>query len=66
MPQRLKGKIQAYSHAVNAGTVICENTKIYLFSSTDWTSMDEPKIGSAVIFFVEGDRARSVTVDQDS
>ncbi len=63
MPQRLKGKIQAYSNAVNAGTITCEDQKIYLFSRKDWNSAEDPEVDLKVSFFIEGNKAKSIVVE---
>lgn len=63
MQMRIKGKIQVYSSDVNAGTIICEDNQVYLFSRRDWISPEEPEVNLVVVFYVEGNNARSIAVD---
>lgn len=59
---RVKGKIHAYSIAVNAGTIAGEDKKIYLFSRKDWLSPQEPTLDMSVFFTAERNWAKSITV----
>lgn len=61
MQKFIKGKVLAYSDAVNAGNIVDEKGQIYLFARKDWKLAQAPEVGREVVFVLESDRARSIT-----
>ena len=65
MQKYIKGKVTAYSDAVNAGDIADEEGRLYLFSRKDWKLPGAPEAGRVVVFLAEGDRARWITEETD-
>jgi hypothetical protein len=59
---RIKGKVHAYSEAVNSGVLISLEQKAYLFAKGEWLSELPPKEALTVSFVIEAGRAKSVMI----
>lgn len=60
MPVHIKGKVSAYSDSVNAGTILGEDSNVYIFARKDWGAHEEPEIAMVVSFIADLDRARLI------
>lgn len=63
---RMRGKVRTYSSAVNAGVIIGENKKIYLFFRGDWISSKDPAANLYVVFSDDKKRARSILTEEEN
>jgi hypothetical protein len=63
--QRVRGRVHGYSRAVNAGIIIMNNKKLYLFWRKDWLSAREPEVNLNVFFIPERKGAKSIVVNEE-